>query len=603
MAVRYMITAKSGYTRGSSWLVDKKPLTIGRSYRCDIVVDDSTVSRQHCRVIKVLDGVRLEDLGSRNPALVDGIPEKDAVLEVGDEFSVGRAVFLVTSVAQKGGGDEAPQQATETISVGLDELSFDGQDQHSAWPGTSADYVLLFRFCRVCSHLKSETALANQMREVLDNRFGACAVHLISDHGAGWPVAETLGDGYEEIVTPESIDRALEKRRAFSYTAKKSSVDGSYVFVAPLFHSDMALGVAALMMTDFGGEGDRETVLTLFSALSELVGPYLFAAREHERLVGLNRRLAEGDPDGKMPLVGRGRAMNALRGLVLEAARTPLNVLITGETGTGKELIATAVHRNSARADKPFVIVNCAAIPAELLESELFGHERGAFTGAHVAKKGLLALADGGVLFLDEIGDLSLENQARILRVLEQGTYRSVGATTEKRVDVRFVAATNRSVEDEGFRSDLYHRLAGFGLQALALRERPEDIPVLAQYFMDQVAAKDERLIHVLSEDAADALSTYPWPGNVRQLRNTVERIAHRTPSPLISVEDIWRDGLIGRTPSGEHTPLSTLADTEREHILKTLRICEGNRSKSARILGISRSTLYLKLAEYGVNE
>ncbi|MCF6286224.1 MAG: sigma-54 dependent transcriptional regulator, partial [Candidatus Hydrogenedentes bacterium] len=397
--------------------------------------------------------------------------------------------------------------------------------------------------------------------------------------------------------------RALDERRAFSCTVPGDDVEERFVYLAPLFHGDAALGVAVLMMSAPGQDGDRETVLTLFSALCELVGSHVHAARQHENLVELNKRLAGSNGKESMPLVGRSASMAALRSLIYEAARTPLNVLVTGETGTGKELIARAVHQNSARADKPYIVVNCAAIPSNLFESELFGHERGAFTGAQGAKRGLLSLADGGILFLDEVGDLSPENQARILRVLEQGTFRPVGATKEEQVDVRFVGATSRTVEDEAFRDDLYYRLAGFALHAVPLRERVGDIPILAQYFMDLMASGDERLIHILSEDAIGVLSGYYWPGNVRQLRNTIERIAHRTATPLINAEDIWRDGHITRRPTASDGPLSTLAEMEREHILKVLRNCADNRAKSARVLGISRSTLYLKLADYGESD
>lgn len=595
--MQFMITAKAGFTRGSTWLVDQKPLTIGRSYRCDIVVDDGTVSRQHCRVTKDPEGVRLEDMGSRNPALVDGIPKTDAVLPVGGEFSVGKAVFLVTAVASTGGSAEYRRPDSDTISVDLDDLGLDSVEQHSSWPGTSADYVLLFRFGRVCSHLKSESALESQMQEILVGRFGPSRVHLF-DGGDGL-TPEVVRRHQLPDVLPETADRAVEERRAFAMTGAGRA---QHTFVAPLFHTDIPLGVAVLELDALDPESDQEMILTLFSALCEVVGPYVQAAREHDRLVELNKRLSSPDLDPRMPIVGRSAVMSGLRSLVLEAARTPLNVLVTGETGTGKELVAEAIHLKGGRADKPYIVVNCAAIPANLLESELFGHERGAFTGAQAAKRGLLALADGGVLFLDEVGDLSPENQARMLRVLEQGTFRPVGATREERVDVRVVAATNRSVEDDAFRSDLFHRLAGFTISVPALRKRKEDIPELAQYFLDQVAAKDERLIHVFSDEALDVLKEYDWPGNVRELRNVVGRIAHRTPTALISAEDIWRDGHVNKTKGRDEGPLNTLAEMEREHILRALRSCDGNRTRSAKILGISRSTLYLKLAEYGVD-
>jgi two-component system response regulator HydG len=601
--MQILITAKAGYTRGASWMLDAKSLVIGRSFRCDIVVDDGTVSRQHCRLQKVFDGVRLEDLGSRNPALVDGVPQEDVVLKVGDEFSVGRAVFLITAVT--GAVEPTARRLTDsdTISLDLNDLGLDAIEQGSSWPGTFTDYVLLFRFSRRCSHLKSEAALCAALQEVLTTRFAAARVDLLQECDGLWPVGERLGPADETLIPQAALEKAVEDRRALSFSLPRPGGRLAQLFLAPMFYGDHCEGIAVLTMESLGEDGDREAALRLFSALCELMGPYVHAAREHDSLVQLNHRLASSDGFARMPLVGHSRIMKGLRTQVHEAALTPMNVLITGETGTGKELIARAIHRNSTRSAKPYIILNCAAIPAELFESELFGYERGAFTGAQGAKKGLLAIAHTGILFLDEVGDLSPENQARILRVLEQGTYRRLGAASEEHVDVRFIAATNRPVDDKGFRSDLYHRLAGFTLHAPPLRERAEDIPVLAQHFMDGLAAQDVRLIRTLSQEAVEVLKQYRWPGNVRQLRNTIERIAHRTHTTLVSAEDIWRDGLINKNPDKAAGPLLSLQEMEREHVLKVLRTCGGNRAKAARILEISRSTLYLKLAEYGVEE
>ena len=600
--MQIMITAKAGYTRGASWALDSKSLVIGRSYRCDIVVDDSTVSRQHCSLQRAEDGVHLKDLGSRNPALVHGVPQRDIVLRVGDEFSIGRAIFLITAVAASGAPPAKKTSDSDTLSLDLKDLGLDAIEQGSSWPGTFRDYVSLFRFCRVCSHLRSEAALCAQLQENIASRFGTAHVAILREEDGRWPVASVRNQSGSDAVSQGNIENAVEERRALSYALPAVDGNATYLFLAPLFFGDHCEGVAVLTCTQTAEEADRESALRLFSALCELLGPYMHAAREHENLVGLNRRLASAESVAGTLLAGESRVIQGLRTQVREAAHTPLNVLITGETGTGKELIARAIHGDSDRAGKPYIIINCAAIPAELFESELFGYERGAFTGAHGAKKGLLALADGGVLFLDEVGDLSAGNQARILRVLEHGTFRRIGASEEQHVDVRFVAATNRPVDDAGFRSDLFHRLAGFTIHVPPLRERLEDIPVLAQYFMDRLAAREPALIHTLSPDAEDILRQHAWPGNVREFRNTIERIAHRSYGTLISAEDIWRDGHVTRDPKEEAEPLMSLSEMERVHVLKVLRKCKGNRAKAARVLGISRSTLYLKLAEYGVD-
>ena len=603
MSSQFMITAKSGHTRGSSWVVDQKVLTIGRSYRCDIVVDDGTVSRQHCRVAKVLEGIRLEDLGSRNPALVAGIPQTDATLKAGDEFSVGRAVFLVTSVTPV----EVPRAPrihdSDTISVEVDDLDLNSQEQHGVWPNTSVDYVLLFRFCRICSHLKTEVKLAEQMEEMLGGRMGACSVNFIFDEDLGNGIDVALGDTCVSPLHTDTVDKVIEQRRAMSLVVAPNDNDIKYLFVSPIFNIGAPPAMVLLTMGDIVDTMDRESALTLFSAACEVVGPYVHAARKYEDLLELNMRLSASVVNEANPLVGQSVEMKRLRTAIMDAAPTPLNVLITGETGTGKELVAQAIHRNSPRADKPYRVMNCAAVPPNLFESELFGYEKGAFTGATSAKQGLLSVVDGGILFLDEVADLSAENQARILRVLEQGTYQSVGSTEERFVDVRFIAATNRPVEGPDFRNDLFHRLAGFVLNTPPLRDRPEDIAPLGQHFLDQCAVIDERLIHILSDDAVEALSRYHWPGNVRELQSSMSRIAHRTPTALITAEDIWRDGRIEVSPTRSEGPLPTMAEVERNHILKVLRTCNGNRSKSARVLQISRSTLYLKLEQYDLTE
>ncbi len=597
--MQIMVTAKAGYTRGASWLLDAKPLIIGRSYRCDIVVDDSTVSRQHCRIQRVDEGLHLEDLGSRNPALVEGMPQENIVLQIGDEFSVGRAVFLVTAVSAAVAAPTKRPGDSDTLSLNLNDLGIDAIEQDGAWPGTLADYVHLFRFSRACSHLNSEAALCNEFKDVFRSRFAVDDLCLMEEEDGNWPISAVLSDVCCEGISQRCIEQAVEEHRAFSFLLPKEGCAAGYVFLAPIFFAQHCEGVVVLVAGAGRIEGEREAALRFFSALCELLGPFVHAAREHEKLVRLNHRLSGADELQRMPLVGQSRIMKGLRTQVYEAAQTPLNVLIMGETGTGKEVIARAIHQNSVLASKPYIIINCAAIPAELFESELFGHERGAFTGAHGAKKGLLALADGGILFLDEVGDLSAENQARILRVLEQGTYRRVGATHEEQVQVRFIAATNRPVEDKGFRSDLYHRLAGFTLYAPPLRERVQDIPLLAQHFMDSLAAREPAMIKTLSPEAENVLKQYPWPGNVRQLRNLIERIAHRNSGGLITAEDIWRDGHISKNPGKDEGPMLSLAEMEREHVYRVLRNCNNNRAKASRILGISRSTLYTKLDEY----
>ena len=309
-------------------------------------------------------------------------------------------------------------------------------------------------------------------------------------------------------------------------------------------------------------------------------------------------------------LIGRSAALAKEIKRVKKVARSKSTVLIIGETGTGKELIAAAIHKNSPRSGKPFQVVNCAALSETLLESELFGHVKGAFTGAIADKKGILEAADGGTLFLDEIGDMPPPMQAKLLRTLESGEVQRVGSHHTRRVDVRFVAATHRNlleaVEQGRFREDLFYRLHTQGaIRIPPLRERREDIPLLVHHFIEGIAGENGLFVEGITSEALRKLTNYAWPGNVRELRNVIEGMVIEAEQPMLGVEDL-PDGLKATT---DIVPVSapsfaglSMAEVERLHIINTLRQTGGNRERAARILKISPRTLYRKLREYGLN-
>jgi DNA-binding NtrC family response regulator len=296
--------------------------------------------------------------------------------------------------------------------------------------------------------------------------------------------------------------------------------------------------------------------------------------------------------------------MRALLATIAKVARSPLPVLVTGETGTGKELVARAVHEGSGRG--AFVPVNCAALPEHLLESELFGHERGAFTGADRAKRGLFEEAHEGTLFLDEVAELPAPLQPKLLRALEEGEIRRVGATRSVHVDVRLVAATNRDLDEEvaagRFREDLFWRLNGLTLHVPPLRERPADIPLLIEHYLTRFTPAGTTAPRPTPEASA-LLTTYPWPGNVRELRSVVERAATLAAGAPIGVEvltDRVRDGGLLRSTVQEAARRNlSMREVERAYILEILRVSGGNKSRAAEILGLDRKTLYRKLLEY----
>jgi len=310
----------------------------------------------------------------------------------------------------------------------------------------------------------------------------------------------------------------------------------------------------------------------------------------------------------RQPLIGSSAPMQQLLGLISQVTQTDSTVLIHGESGTGKELVAAAIHYESHRADKPYIRVNCAAIPADLLESELFGHEKGAFTGADKTSIGKFELADKGTILLDEIGEMPLNLQVKLLRVLQEQEVERVGGNVSIPIDVRVLCATSRNLKEEikkgNFREDLYYRLQVIPVHVPTLRERKEDIPELSNFFLQQFGC-ERGLIFTLSKEAAEALNTYPFPGNIRELRNILERLTVLAPAPKIQLWDLpieirgikedLRDG------DGEINLAAAVATAERKCIKSALKRTNGNRTEAAEILGISRKNLWEKMKQYGI--
>ena len=379
--------------------------------------------------------------------------------------------------------------------------------------------------------------------------------------------------------------------------------------------------VPVVMMSGKANLADavRATKLGAFQFLEKPLTPEgvlvaLRGALELSRSLAENRRLHEelGHAD---PLVGASAAMEELRAMIARVAPTESRVLITGESGTGKELVASAIHRQSTRASKPFVTVNSAALPRDLVESEMFGHERGAFTGATERRQGRFELADSGTLFLDEVGDLGPEAQAKLLRVLESGVVHRVGGERPFTVNVRVIAATNKdlptAVRQGQFREDLWFRLNVLPIHIPPLRERPEDVPPLVRHFAARCAV---RLGHPVKFDAGaiPLLAAYPWPGNVRELANIIERLAILATSDTLTADDIARvlpqDGASLRNPApGTETPWHDIALTdaldqqERELIARALSASRGNVAEAARRLSTDRANLYRRMRRLGI--
>ncbi|ATB47878.1 sigma-54-dependent transcriptional regulator [Corallococcus macrosporus] len=339
------------------------------------------------------------------------------------------------------------------------------------------------------------------------------------------------------------------------------------------------------------------------------------------------RRSVRPDVKARAAIIGDSATIQEVYKIIDKVADTPSTVLITGESGTGKELIATALHGASSRRDKPFIKINCAAIPDTLLESELFGYERGAFTGAVTSKPGRFELADEGTLFLDEIGEIPVEMQVKLLRALQEGEFERVGGIKTTRVDVRLVAATNRDLQAEieagRFRKDLYYRLAVVPISLPALRERRSDIPMLARHFVEKYNRRLNKKIEGIAEDAMALLQGYAWPGNIRELENLIERVLLFADGPLITARDLpepVRQGAGVQAGANLASAVASLdvptgevglkdivrmkaAELERDLIVKKLEETGGNVTRAARLLQISRKSLQTKMKEFGLRD
>ncbi len=334
-------------------------------------------------------------------------------------------------------------------------------------------------------------------------------------------------------------------------------------------------------------------------------------ALEHVRLEEENRLLKQ-KIERQLEIIGTSYVIQEIKEFIKIVAPTNTSVLITGESGTGKELVARAIHKESPRSMNPFVEVNCAAIPEELIESELFGHEKGSFTGAIQKRRGKFDLANGGTIFLDEIGDMSLKTQAKILRIIEEKKFERVGGSKPVEVDVRIIAATNKNLEEEirkgNFREDLYYRLNVIPIHIKPLRERKEDIPVLVEYFLSKICSENGRDKKEITKDAIDILCNYNWPGNVRELRNLIERLVILTPGRIIRSSDI-----IGSLKGVTYRRYESAIDAktyrearinfEKEFILQKLRENDWNISKTAEAIGLERSYLHKKIKLYNIEQ
>ena len=551
---------------------------IGRSLESHIQLDESGIAWHHCVVQPVGDRYRIVDRQSGIGTFVNGKRISEHLLEPGDQVSIGETVLLYREEPAAAEADTSTRQT-------------------------------LLRTCALQFLFRAlASANSSSVRVLVENQI----LRLIADLAPSTGGAILLGHN------PAELRAASESRgpasKAISDLAERVCIEGPVAdaatgYVAVPLHVRGA--IFGLIVTQFPVATSArlsEHADTLV-AIATLGAMALETVREMERLTTEKELLMEclngsGLASG---IVGASAPIQKLKQTVKRVAASDASVLLLGESGTGKEIVATAIHRSSARAARPFVAINCAALTETLLESELFGHEKGAFTGANAQKKGKLEMAEGGTVFLDEIGELALPLQAKLLRVLQQREFERVGSTQVRKLDLRLVAATNRDLTSEvrrgTFREDLYHRLNVVSVQLPPLRDRREDIPALAAHFLERSAARCARRVRGISPQALAHLTAYPWPGNVRELENAIERAVVLGESDMLLAEDLPDTVLDAPTPQSPGALQESVTETKRQLILRAWEESHGDYKLTAAKLSIHPNSLIRLIRTLGLRE
>ena len=608
------LTAISGRLKGSVFTIEDLPVVIGRETSATLCVADASVSRRHSQIEREAEHFVIEDLESLNGTFVNDVPVKRRTLEHGDRVRIGDSQFIfLTHDADMNSSSEVHFEEGHVISGSTLQFRFN-----------DALYVMardLSALMKISTTINAIRGLEKLQKTLLDLLFEVVpaerGVILLTDagpdeedavFGSVFGLDRERGQDASIKVSSKVTSWVLKHRESILITnqAEADNFGSSDSLVAdqpasvmcvPLVMLDRSLGVIYLDTTELDTPFDQDH-LQLVSAISAISAVAIENARHFEWLVSENQRLI-ADFNIEHNLVGESPPIREVLQFISKVAPTDSTVLLSGESGTGKELVARAIHLNSKRADKTFMAVNCAALAESLLESELFGHEKGSFTGAMMQKKGRLEIADGGTVFLDEIGELSPALQVKLLRVLQEREFERVGGTRAIKVDIRLITATNKNLEESiiagTFRQDLYYRLNVVNLELPALRERPEDIPLLANYFAAKYAEKCNRRITGIAAAAQARLVTYDWPGNVRELENAIERAVVLGATDRILLEDLPESILESERPAAAPGTKyhEAVAETKKQIILSAMQQAKGSYTEAAKLLGVHPNYLH----------
>lgn len=629
--------------------------TIGRAPTNRVVVPDDICSRHHCEIFQADGKWILRDLGSRNGTLVEGCRvTEDWELSDGDQIQIGECSLVFTPDISRNPDDDGPLESGTETSDGdvpgrkeASEPEIVFRRHKTRYHSTGADAIgrdrasqELARMYRLALEMGSTHDVKELSEIVLDGLFSDSNVsigailllpkdtedpepsqlRIAAYRTTGEESYEKVSNSLSTIVLTDweaVLARDIKEDSRLENQPSLQQLQACSVICAPIRTKDAIYGLIHLYTTQGGAHLELDDLdYTLAVADQFAVALEHLQEKQH-----LQDGLAKAKDEARTlrdqlaiesDLVGDSPAMQSLKDTIARVAPTDATALIRGESGVGKELVARAIHFSSDRRSGPFVCMNCAALSETLLESELFGHEKGSFTGASGRKIGKFEQADRGTLFLDEVGEMSLPIQAKFLRVLEGHPFERVGGGSPISVNVRVVAATNRDLEqaiaEKTFRQDLFFRLFVMEIAVPALRDHASDIPVLANYFLQKFSSKTSNRVEGFSEAAVKYLMEYDWPGNIRELQNTIERAVILARNSTIERSDIQLSTLTSRAsstttdqPSSDSRDIS-LDRLEREHILNTLERTSWNKSMASQILGIERSTLDRKLKRYKVS-
>ena len=595
------------------------PLSIGRDSSNPICIDDPTVSGLHCQIARQNESFLLTDLETPSGTLVNGIPIKQRLLSPGDQIAIGNSLFLFQ--VEGAAAPISPVQFDETSSatgkeeqLRHDELVYLHPESLAALPQSARLDRALGTLLKISTAIGSirdveslQWQLLGMIFDVIPAERGAI---LLMDDSAAEISSSVAWDRVSGPDHPVHVSRSLVRRvitdgiaildnegRESESPASGEAATVRSLLCVPLVVADRAFGIIYLDSANPKAAFTKDD-LQLLAAIAGLAAIAIENARQFERLGSENQRL-RAEISLQHDMVGQSPRMRQVYQFIEKVAPSDSTVLIRGESGTGKELAARAIHKNSPRKDQPFMALNCAALTETLLESELFGHEKGSFTGAICQKKGLLEVAEGGSVFLDEVGELSLTLQAKLLRVLQEREFVRVGGTRAMKLNVRFLAATNKdlqkAVADGSFRADLFHRLNVISFTLPPLRDHGEDIPLLAEYFAARYAKRCNRDVKGISAEARACLAQYDWPGNIRELENAMERAVVIGSSSFILPEDL-PETLLESSPTstagsaGYHDAVRNL---KKQLILSAFEKRGGSITDAAKLLGLNPNYLH----------